>query len=59
MLMNIPQHGFTVGINENLKIKFKPKQKRIKYLWYFLCAGVAGAIAVMITNPLDVIKTRL
>ncbi len=59
LMMNVPYHGAVVGCNENLKILCKPKDKSMKYAWYFFCAGISGTIAAIITNPLDVVKTRI
>lgn len=57
--MNIPFQAVIVCVNENLKTIIKPWEKENPHPWYFLCAGVAGGIAGFMTNPLDVIKTRL
>jgi len=57
--MNIPFASVVVCGNENFKTYIKPWEQNNPYLWYFLCAGLAGGMAGVLTNPLDVIKTRL
>lgn len=57
--MNIPYASVVVCVNENLKTFFQPETKKSPHPWYFLCAGTAGGIAGIVTNPLDVVKTRL
>ena len=57
--MNIPFASVVVCCNENLKTLIRPWERDHPYFWYFVCAGSAGGMAGMITNPLDVIKTRL
>jgi len=57
--MNIPFASVVVSVNENLKTYVQPWNKATPHLWYFLCAGTAGGIAGLVTNPLDVIKTKL
>lgn len=57
--MNIPYASCVVTVNENLKTYFKPWERSNPHLWYFLCAGIAGGLAGLITNPLDVVKTKL
>ena len=59
VFMNVPFSSIVVAVNENMKTWLRPWDSANPHLWYFVCAGVAGGAAGMITNPIDVVKTRL
>lgn len=58
-MMNAPFMSVVVCVNENLKTYIKPWESSNPTIWFFVCAGIAGGIAGIITNPMDVVKTRL
>lgn len=58
LLMNLPFAAVSVAANETFKKILNPKNE-YNLPVYFLCGGLAGAVAGACTTPLDVIKTRL
>ncbi|KAJ1610789.1 putative mitochondrial carrier protein [Cryptosporidium canis] len=60
LFMNIPQTGLFVLLNENIKSFVGEKKDSLRQNTFnFVIAGISGGIAGFITNPLDVIKTKL
>ncbi len=59
VMMNIPFAAMLVSVNENLKVLSKPTESKYTFSLYFACAWMAGTAAAIVTNPLDVTKTRL
>lgn len=64
MAMNVPFGSVLVAANESIKMslgirKTRPDQAYAALPWYFLSAGASAALASCVTQPLDVIKTRL
>lgn len=57
-LMNIPFGSMIVVFNEKIKYLMGIGEND-SYLKYFICAGLAGALASIPTCPFDVVKTRL
>lgn len=67
LAMNIPYMGLFVASNESLKrcldigtsTSSSSSSKFAGAPWYFLAAGMSGALASSLTLPLDNVKTRL
>jgi hypothetical protein len=48
-----------ITANENLKVLLKRYKENLSFYDYFLCSFSSGALASILTTPLDNIKTRL
>lgn len=59
LFMNVPYHALLVTVNEFLMRMYPMKKDNNNMYAYFLYAGIGGAAAGALTNPIDVIKTRL
>eukprot|EP01138_Halocafeteria_seosinensis_P001464 gb/GECG01001500.1/.p1 GENE.gb/GECG01001500.1/~~gb/GECG01001500.1/.p1 ORF type:complete len:462 (+),score=38.44 gb/GECG01001500.1/:1-1386(+) len=58
LLMNIPYASVVVATNESMKQVLQPHGIQDMHS-YLISGAVAGAVAAIATNPLDVLKTRL
>lgn len=63
LAMNVPYGSILVASNESMKqflgVRKIRQDTRNLLPWYFLSAGLSGAVASAATQPLDVVKTRL
>jgi solute carrier family 25 iron transporter 28/37 len=64
IIMECPFYAILVASNESLKIVLGMEgasrtEDRTGMVWHFVSAGVSGVVASALTQPLDVVKTRL
>jgi solute carrier family 25 iron transporter 28/37 len=65
LAMNVPFGSVFGACNESIKKALglaesgKPSEKLRVLPWYFVAAGISGACAALMTQPLDIVKTRL
>ncbi|EDO06592.1 Mitochondrial carrier family protein [Babesia bovis T2Bo] len=59
LFMNMPYNAVLVGINDFLLNRHPGGANNRSIRTYFLYAGIGGAVAGAITNPIDVIKTHM
>merc|ERR1711920_217273 len=70
LITECPFHGVLVASNESLKVLLglEPRGtscqqgnsgRHVALGWHFFSTGISGMIAATITQPLDVMKTRL
>lgn len=60
MMINGPNTAVLTAVNESMKLKLGiGRGSSVGLHWYFLCAGVGGAVASVATLPLDNLKTRI
>lgn len=48
-----------MATNENLKVFLRKYKEHLSLKDYFICSFASGALASIVTTPLDNIKTRL
>jgi hypothetical protein len=58
LMMNIPFGAVMVAVNESVKKVLNPSEK-YNIAASMASGSIAGAVAAALTNPLDVVKTRL
>jgi len=66
LISECPFHGVLVASNESLKVllglsrhSMSSEGQRSALGWHFLSTGISGMVAAVVTQPLDVVKTRL
>jgi len=66
LISECPFHGVLVASNESLKVLLglsshtnSSEVQRSALGWHFLSTGISGMVAAVVTQPLDVVKTRL
>ena len=59
LAMNLPYGMIMVAVNESMRKVISPGEGRLSVASSMISGSIAGAIAAALTNPLDIVKTRL